>query len=203
MGGRRGARTSHYIEELCVLTYQGEVLRVGPTSDHELERIIRGGGRRGEIYSNLRSLRDHYASQIRARYPDIPRRVSGYNLDDLLPEGGFHVGRALAGSEGTCVVLLEAKLRLLPSPRKRVLVVLGYEDVYASADHVCEILEAGPIGLEGIDRKLIDFLARKHLRKEDVALLPEGDGWLLVEFGGALGLTVGLGAWFLRGALRV
>lgn len=184
MGGRHGARTSHYVEELLVLTYRGDVLRVGRTPNDELERIIQGGGRRGEIYSNLRSLRDRHAARIRQRYPDIPRRVSGYNLDDLLPEKGFHVARALTGSEGTCVVVLEAKLRLLPSPKKRILVVLGYEDVYASADHVCEVLETGPVGLEGIDRKLVEFLSRKHIRKEDVALLPEGDGWLLVEFGG-------------------
>jgi hypothetical protein len=56
---------------------------------------------------------------IRARYPDIPRRVSGYNLDDLLPEKGFHVARALVGSESTLVTILEAKLRLLKNPKAR------------------------------------------------------------------------------------
>lgn len=184
MGGRQGGRTSHYIEELLVLTYGGDLMRVRRTPNDELDRIIEDGGRRGAIYSQLRRLRDRYAPQIRARYPDIPRRVSGYGLDELLPENDFHVGRALAGSEGTCVFILEAKLRLLPSPRKRVLVLLGYEDVFASADHVCEVLEAGPIGLEGIDRKLVEFLSRKNIRQEHVALLPGGNGWLLVEFGG-------------------
>ena len=184
MGGPHGARTSHYVEELLVLTYDGEIMRVGQTPEDELERIVRGGGRRGQIYRDLRALRDRHAQRIRERYPDIPRRVSGYNLDELLPENNFHVGRALVATEGTCVVILEAKLRLLPSPRHRVLAVLGYEDVYASADHIGEVLEAGPIGVEGIDRKLVQYLSRKHIRKEDVALLPEGDGWLLVEFGG-------------------
>lgn len=184
MGGRHGARTSHYVEELLVLTYRGDILRVGRTSDEQFEQILGAGGRRGAIYSGLRALRDRYAQRIRDRYPDIPRRVSGYNLDELLPENAFHVGRALVGSEGTCVIILEAKIRLLPSPRKRVLLVLGYEDAYASADHVGEVLEAGPIGLEGIDRKLVSYLARKHLRQEDVALLPDGEGWLLIEFGG-------------------
>lgn len=184
MGGRRGARTSQYIEELLVLTYRGDILRVGKTLNEELEQIIRGGGQRAAIYSNLRALRDRHVQQIRARYPDIPRRVSGYGLDELLPENNFHVGRALVGSEGTCVFVLEAQLRLVPNPPKRALLVLGYEDVFASADHVCEVLEAGPVGLEGMDRKLVEFLSRKGIRKEDVALLPSGAGWLLVEFGG-------------------
>ena len=83
-------------------------MRVGRTSDAELAIIISEGGRRGEIYAGLKKLRDTYADLIRARYPDIPRRVSGYNLDDLLPENGFHLARALVGSESTLVTILEA-----------------------------------------------------------------------------------------------
>ena len=93
-------RTVDNVEELEVLTYDGTRLRVGPTDDAELERIIAAGGRRGEIYAALRDLRDRYADQIRARFPKIPRRVSGYNLDELLPENGFHVARALVGIGG-------------------------------------------------------------------------------------------------------
>jgi hypothetical protein len=63
---------------------------VGPTSEEELARIIAEGGRRGEMYAQLKALRDRSADLVRARYPDIPRRVSGYNLDQLLPEQGFH-----------------------------------------------------------------------------------------------------------------
>ena len=92
---------------------------VGPTSDRELEQIIRAGGRRGEIYGRLKALRDKYADLIRARFPGIRRRVSGYNLDQLLPENGFNVARALVGSEGTCALTLQAKTRLVESPRRR------------------------------------------------------------------------------------
>ncbi len=110
-------RTSDNVEELDILTYDGLRLRVGKTSDSELDRLITLGGRRGEIYAGLKSLRDRYADLIRARYPKIPRRVSGYNLDELLPENGFHVARALVGTEGTCVTVLEATVRLVHSPR--------------------------------------------------------------------------------------
>ncbi|MFP5213646.1 MAG: FAD-binding oxidoreductase, partial [Acidobacteriota bacterium] len=127
-----GGKTVDNVEELEILTYDGLTMKVGKTGDEELEAIIRQGGRRGEIYERLRALRDRYAGLIRERYPEIPRRVSGYNLDQLLPENGFHVARALVGSEGTCVTVLEASLNLVHSPPHRVLVVLGYEDVYSA-----------------------------------------------------------------------
>jgi len=68
-------KTEDNVEELDILTYDGVRLRVGQTSDAELERIIGAGGRRGEIYARLKALRDKYADLIRQRYPDITRRV--------------------------------------------------------------------------------------------------------------------------------
>src|SRR5205823_5553552 len=100
-------KTDDNIEELEILTYDGLRMRVGRTSDEELARIIQEGSRRGHIYARLKSLRDRYAHLIRERFPNIPRRVSGYNLDQLLPENGFHVARALVGTESTCVTVLE------------------------------------------------------------------------------------------------
>ncbi|HET6433123.1 FAD-binding and (Fe-S)-binding domain-containing protein [Dyella sp.] len=177
-------RTADNVRSLDIVTYDGVRMRVGATSEEELEQIIREGGRRGEIYAGLRAIRDRYADEIRRRYPRIPRRVSGYNLDQLLPENGFHVARALVGSEGTCVTVLEAELELVPSPRSRTLVVLGYPDIFEAGDHVPAILAHQPIGLEGIDAMLIDNMKRKHMHPRDRKLLPEGKGWLMVEFGG-------------------
>src|SRR3546814_15865795 len=74
-------------------------MTVGPTSDAEYEQILGEGGRRAEIYRALRDLRDRYADLIRERFPDIPRRVSGYSLDELLPENDFNVERALVGAK--------------------------------------------------------------------------------------------------------
>ena len=179
-----GGKTVENVIELDVLLYDGTRLKVGRTDEQEVDRIIGGGGRRGEIYARLKSMRDRLADQIRARYPKIPRRVSGYNLDELLPENGFDVARALVGTESTCVVILEATLRLVYSPPGRSLVVLGYPDVYSAGDHVPDILKFGPIGLEGIDDRLIADMKAIGLHPEDVHLLPEGRGWLLAEFGG-------------------
>jgi FAD/FMN-containing dehydrogenase/Fe-S oxidoreductase len=179
-----GGKTDDNILELDILTYDGLRMRVGETSDQVYERIVKAGGRRAEIYSRIRSLRDRYGDLIRERFPKIPRAVSGYNLGHLLPEYGFNIARALVGSEGTCVTVLEAKGRLLHSPPARTLLVLGYPDVYRAADRVMEILEHGPVGLEGIDDNLAQDMRKKGLHPEYLTLLPEGKGWLLVEFGG-------------------
>ncbi len=176
-------KTDDNIDELDILTYDGHRLRVGATPPDEIQRIIREGGRRGEIYARLVALRDRYGDLVRARFPRIPRRVSGYNLDFLLPEHGFHVARALVGSEGTCVTVLEATTRLVPSPPARSLVVLGFRDVYLAGDAVPMILEFGPIGLEGIDELLVQHTRKKGLNAKGLALLPDGGAWLYVEFG--------------------
>ncbi len=177
-------KTDDNVDELEVLTYRGERLRVGATSSEEIARIVEGGGPRGEIYSRLLGLRDRYVDLIRARFPKIPRRVSGFNLDYLLPEQGFHVARALVGSEGTCVTVLEATVRLVPSPPARSLLLLGFADVYQAGDAVPRVVSFGPIGLEGIDELLVEHTRKKKLNAKGLALLPEGGAWLYVEFGG-------------------
>jgi len=178
-----GGKTVDNVESLDILLYDGTRMRVGPTSEDELASIIAAGGRRGEIYAGLRRLRDTYAPLVRARFPDIPRRVSGYNLDQLLPKNGFNVARALVGSEGTCVTILEAECELKPSPQHRRLVALGFADAFIAADHVPAVLAHKPIGLEGFDGLLVDFMLRKSLLVDDVKLLPAGNGFLLCEFG--------------------
>ncbi|HSP78347.1 MAG TPA: FAD-linked oxidase C-terminal domain-containing protein, partial [Myxococcaceae bacterium] len=188
---------SHNVEELDILTYDGLRMKVGRTSEEELQPLITAGGRRGEIYRRLRALRDRYADEIRRRYPKIPRRISGYNLDALLPEHGFHVARALVGTEGTCVTVLEAKLELVRSPPHRVVVLLGYPDIYHAGDVAAELGERfQPLGLEGLDSKLLTNVRVKgeayheasqrpsSSYREFLRLLPEGEGYLLLEFGG-------------------
>ena len=175
--------TADVVEELNVLTADGVRLTVGRTSERELDQRSREPGRPGQIYSHLRDLRDRYGAEIRARYPRIPRRVSGYELDALLPEHGFNVARALVGSEGTCVTLLDATVRLLEAPRAKALLALGFTDIYRAADQVMQVLEARPIGLEAIDEVLVGNLRRKLKLAREIDLLPEGEAWLLVEFG--------------------
>jgi FAD/FMN-containing dehydrogenase/Fe-S oxidoreductase len=171
------------VERLEVVLYDGTRMTVGRTSAEEREALIRRGGRVGDIYAGLERIRDRYARLIREKYPRIPRRVSGYNLDELLDENGFNVARALVGSEGTCVNVLSATLNLAASPPHRVLVVLGFADAFEAADAVMLTLEHGPIGLEGFDSLLVSFMRRKGINLNDIPLLPAGGGFLLVEMG--------------------
>ena len=179
-----GLRVSDNTQELEILTYEGHRLKVGPTPPERLEAILRAGGPQAELYRKLRDFRDKYAQRIRQGYPRLERRVSGYNLPELLPENGFNVARALVGSESTLVTILEATLLLVPEPKARTLVVLGYPDIYTAGDHVMEILEFNPTGLEGMDHLLFEFVRAKGDKKASLALLPPGYGFLLVEFGG-------------------
>ena len=145
-------KTVDNVEELTILLYDGT--RADRRTDDRRRARRHRRARAGAAARSMRRcarLRDRYADQIRARFPRIPRRVSGYNLDELLPENGFNLARALVGTEGTCAIVLEAKLRLIESPQHRALVGLGYRDAFEAADHVPEILEFQPIGLEGFE----------------------------------------------------
>lgn len=169
-----------------IALYDGTRMTVGEMDDNELEQQIQQGGRIGNIYAQLKALRTRYAKLIKEKYPRIPRRVSGYNLDALLQDdqGRFNVARALVGSECTCVTILEAKVRLVDSRPKRVMLLLGYPSIYEAGDHIPEILKYGPIGFEGIDEFLVGNVKKKGLPQQDnLSILPDGKGWLMVEFG--------------------
>ncbi|HTH54128.1 MAG TPA: FAD-binding and (Fe-S)-binding domain-containing protein [Edaphobacter sp.] len=179
-----GGKTVDNIQSLDILLYDGTRLTVGPTTEEELHQHIAAGGRVGEFYAGLKRIRDTYSALVRERFPNIPRRVSGYNLDELLPENHFNVARAIVGSEGTCAVILGATLNLVESPQFRTLVGIGFQDVFIAADHVPLVLTHKPIGLEGMDDLLLESLRSKQKALDDIPLLPEGRGFLLAEFGG-------------------
>ncbi|TPQ38039.1 MULTISPECIES: FAD-binding and (Fe-S)-binding domain-containing protein [Cupriavidus] len=179
-----GGETIRNVIELDILTYDGTRLTVGATTPQAWDALAARSDRVGEIYRLLRTLRDEYQDDIRQHMPRIPRRVSGYPLEALLPEYNGNIAHSLVGTEGTCVIVLEAKLRLVDSPRARSLLALGYPDVFHAADHVLDVMASGPIAVEGMDDRLIADMTALHLHPEDVALLPPGNGWLLAEFGG-------------------
>ncbi len=183
-----GPRTSDNVHAIEVVTYEGSRFWVGVDEEHLVDRIIREGGRKAEIYRQLRALRDRYAPLIRARFPpvtELPRRVSGFNLDELLPERGFNVARALVGTEGTCVTALQATLMLTPAMFQRATVVIGFDNIAEAGDFVPEVLAWKPIGLEGIDHQLFEDERQQHLHTGALESLPRqgNNAWLLVQFG--------------------
>ena len=186
--GATAQRTGKVVDNvvsLDVLLHDGTRFVAARLTDEQYAEVATRPDRVGEIHRALRRLRDDNAELIRSRYPQIPRRVSGYNLDSLLPEQGFDVARLLVGSEATLVTVLRAELELVPVVRARTLVVLGYRDIVAAARAVPAIVEHDPIALEGVDHFLIRDQQLKGMNPQALAELPEGTGYLMVQFGGA------------------
>lgn len=176
-------KTVENVVELEVLLPDGTRMTVGPTAD--LDAACRRDGTEGRVYRELRDLRDATAGLVRTDTPQLTRRVSGYNLDQLLPESGFDLAKALVGTEATCVTILEATVRLVPSPPARALAVLGFADAYRAADHAHLLREYGPLTIEGMDVGVIGALRAARPDDRSHEALPDGQGWLYVETGGA------------------
>ncbi|MFK4144777.1 FAD-binding and (Fe-S)-binding domain-containing protein [Streptomyces sp. NPDC004065] len=178
-------KTVDNVRRLEILTYDGLRTWVGPTPRDERDRIAAEGGRKAEIYAGLDRIATEYLADIRRGYPKIPRRVSGYNLDSLLPENGFDVARALVGSEGTLVTVLRAELDLVPVPAYQSLLVLGYDDICRAGDDVARLLEhCSPTQLEALDGRMAQLMREEGAHLDSLAVLPEGDSWLMVQFAG-------------------
>ncbi|GAA4861552.1 FAD-binding and (Fe-S)-binding domain-containing protein [Actinomycetospora straminea] len=169
------------VRRLEVLTYDGLRMWVGPTSDEEYAAIQAEGGRRAEIYRGLRAIAADHAQLVAERFPDIPRRVSGYNLDDLVPGSSFDLARALVGSESTLVTVLHAELDLVTEAPHTALVVLGFDDVVAAARSVDTILPHTPHFLECIDRNIVEFERAKGVHQRAMAAMPAGHSWLMAQ----------------------
>jgi FAD/FMN-containing dehydrogenase/Fe-S oxidoreductase len=161
--------TAQNVSRLEILTYDGRRMWVGPDFHED-----------SELYRALRDLRDRYAEQIATRFPDIPRRISGFNLPDLMT---MNLARALVGTESTCVTVLRVEMRLMRPPKKQVTVVLGYPDIAAAGDAAPSVAEHEPIQLEGLDEKLLRYEREEHRPTEVLRKLPTGRAWLMVELG--------------------
>ncbi|MER2091962.1 MAG: FAD-binding oxidoreductase, partial [Saccharopolyspora rectivirgula] len=177
-------KTVDNIRSLEVLLADGTRLELGATSEEELQRLCARQDRTGQLYRELRALRDDTAELIRSDFPDLTRRVSGYNLDQLLPENGFHLGRALVGSEGTCATVLSATVELVPRPAARALAVLGFADAYAAADQVPRLRGLHALAIEGLSAEMVEVVRQHNPDSPALPLLPSGRSWLLVETAG-------------------
>ncbi|MFD1828634.1 FAD-binding and (Fe-S)-binding domain-containing protein [Streptomyces desertarenae] len=159
--------TADNVLALEVLTYGGERVRLTPGGDGVPERLRAG----------VRALVRGELARLRTGFPEVPRRISGYALDALLPENGEDWARAFTGSEGTLGVVTAATVRLVERPGARVLAVLGYGDESAAAEAAAALLPYGPLTVEGMAGDLVPEAER--------TMLPRGGAWLFVEAGGA------------------
>ncbi|MSR98565.1 FAD-binding oxidoreductase [Arthrobacter sp. BL-252-APC-1A] len=163
-------RTADSVLGLRLLTGDGRVLELG-------------AGR--ESFDQVPGLEQFVLARletIRTEFGRFSRQISGYSLEHLLPENGRNLVAALTGTEGTCGIILEARLQLVQRSPAPALAVLGYPDMAAAADAVPGLLPHGPLALEGLDSALVESVRRSGA---DLPDLPAGGGWLMAEVGGA------------------
>lgn len=174
-------KTVDNVRSLDVITYRGERLTAGPGTTLAGTPLLDG----------LAAVRDRWSADVATGFPQLTRRVSGYNLDELRPGDGTDLARALVGTEGTCATILSATVSLVELPAATALVVLGFESSYAAAEaasHLVDLKHAGeldPLTIEGVDASLVTTLRRGRPDATSWRLLPPGSAWLFVEVGGA------------------
>ncbi|MBR7828952.1 FAD-binding oxidoreductase [Actinospica sp. MGRD01-02] len=186
-------KTVDNVLRLRVACYEGGEYEFGEYDEAAYAALVREGAPEAGILGSLREIGRRHADLVRERYPDIPRRVSGYNLEQLLPGQPLNVARLLVGTESTCALVTEAVVSLAPSPGHRRLIVLGYPSVFDAADAVPSLLPHGLLGLEGFDVTLVRQMRSRSLNVEHLPVLPDLDkaiasgsgGWLLAEVGGS------------------
>ncbi len=177
-------RTADNVDSLEIITYRGLRMKVGRTSPPELRSIIAAGGAKGEIYRRLAALGDRYADLIRRNYPKSPAAFRATIWMSFFPRMDSMSPARSSARKGPASPSSKRRLNLVKSPPKRCVAVIGFPDIYQAGDAAAFVRDHGPIGLEAMDDKLIEFMRDKHADMTSIKILPEGGGWLIAEFGG-------------------
>lgn len=180
----RYGRTSDHVAEIDVITTDGAKLTATETGLWATDSTDRYSVSRAfELTEELKELAKANLASFRVELGRIQRQVSGYHLANLLPENGFNVARALVGTEGTCAIVVGARMKLVPNAPSALLVCLGYEDVVDAAKDIETILEFSPAAVEGIDEAIVETM---KLRRgvDSVQGMPDGRAFLYVDLDG-------------------
>ena len=178
-------KTVDNVAQLEVVLSDGSRTKLGPLTREGVDARTRSNGLEGDIYRRLAEIGEADREEILARYPKIQRRVSGYNLDELVGDDGFDSARFVVGSEGTLVTITQAKLKVVPLPRFKGLAVLHFRDVNESMEATVAALELEPAAVELVDEMIVRQ-ARSNLAYSRMMDFVEGDpgALLLTEFYG-------------------
>ena len=144
-----------------------------------------GHGISEELIQQLLSLGRREADEIKQRFPNLLRRVGGYNIDELIKDSP-NLGRLLVGSEGTLGFFQRIHLQLQPIPKEKVLGVCHFPTFYEAMESTQHIVKLDPTAVELVDRTMIDLARAIPLFAPTVNRFVQGkpDALLLVEFSG-------------------
>jgi Fe-S oxidoreductase/FAD/FMN-containing dehydrogenase len=179
-------KTVDNVHEVKVVLSDGTLATFGRIARKDLAAKSRGDSLEASIYRKALELAEAHREEIERRYPKIPRRVSGYNLDELLHCEDVNLAKLVIGSEGTLATVVEAKVALVPVPPVSGLAVLHFRSLDDALETGCAILELKPSAVELVDQMVMD-LARKSLEYSRRMYFVEGEpkALLVVEFMGA------------------
>ena len=177
--------TVEHVIELTALLADGSRAVFGEVTPEVFRQKMQAPGLEGQIYREVARIKEQYADEIRARYPKHWRRVCGYNLDELLKDRPLNMARLVVGSEGTLLTMVEAKVRLVPRPKRTALDVVHYRDIQEALESSQAILETGPYAVELTDKMILD-LARENIEQSQRMGFVQGDpaAILIVEYAG-------------------
>ncbi|MDE0719708.1 MAG: FAD-binding protein [Dehalococcoidia bacterium] len=178
-------KTLDHIKELDVILSDGTQTHFQTLDARELEAKLNGIGLESDIYRGVRRLAQENVAEINARYPNIMRRVSGYNLDQFLVDDNFNMTKMIVGSEGTLCVVTEVKINLVPRPTMTALSVVHFEDIFGASEAVQHILEHGPSSIEIMDNNVLERSRASANLGSNMAFVEGNPGAILVvEFYG-------------------
>jgi FAD/FMN-containing dehydrogenase/Fe-S oxidoreductase len=171
----RYGKTVDHVHSVDVILADGTTATLGPVSEAELEQLTSRDDVIGRIHRVVRDTVAEHTPAIRARFPHILRRVSGYNLDEFVPglpvrpvgwhdePWQFNLAKLIVGSEGTLAVAAAAQLKLVPMPKAQGLVVMSFATIPGALDRLAEIIDTGPVAVEMLDRMILDLAALNPL----------------------------------------
>jgi FAD/FMN-containing dehydrogenase/Fe-S oxidoreductase len=149
-----GKTIDHVLEQTVALS-DGSVVHF-----REIARdaaLLEAGTLESECYQRVLGLANEHADEIERRYPKVMRRVGGYNLDEFTdPSRAVNMTKIMIGSEGTLGIVLEAKLKLVPLPKFKAVMVVMFADLLESLEAVPAILKHNPSAVEVMDKSILD-----------------------------------------------
>src|SRR5712675_17380 len=183
-----GARSLRYgntrenVQAIDALLADGSKVRFGPASTDlsDVPAPLR------PLAADLLSIGRREADEVAARFPQVQRRVGGYNLDALLPgRNNLNLAHILVGSEGTLGFSTRIELKLSPQLGKRAVGACHFGSFHAAMDAAQHIVKLGPIAVELIDRTMLGLSREIAMFQPTIQAVVRGDpeAILFVEFG--------------------
>lgn len=157
-----GARSLYYgkmvdhVTGVELVLSSGEVLYFEEVNEAELQKKLKLPTTEGHIYREVCRIREAYKEEILKKFPNIPRRVSGYNLDELLKPGPLNLSKIITGSEGTLGIATQIKVNILERPTHQGLGLVFFNSMQAGMQAIAQIMEYKPLSLEMIDDQILN-----------------------------------------------